>query len=227
MAGEMYGRKAYFLTLLLVFLLLLTVILVSGDRALTIPLGSRHPFWLNVFFVNYTFMGDGIFAVCLSAFVGLYLQKRTTGIQLFAGFMISAFLVQLMKNLISPAAITLFVEQGQYLFFTDEQVLANYHSLPSGHTATAFSITTILALNIRSVKAQFSLLFAAMLLAFSRMYLAQHQLGEIVVAVITGSISGILAVEMLKWKIPVLQGRITWRNARSRTTVKVPDLQSV
>ncbi len=121
----------------------------------------------------------------------------------------------------------MFIEQGQYLFFTDEQVLANYHSLPSGHTATAFSITTILALNIRSVKAQFSLLFAAMLLAFSRMYLAQHQLGEIVVAVIAGSVSGILAVEMLKWKIPVLQGRITWRNARSRTTVKVPDLQGV
>lgn len=226
-AREVYGRKTYFSTLLLAFLLLVTVVLISGDRGLTIPLSSRHPFWLNVFFVNFTFMGDGIFAVFLSAFIGIYLQKRKTGMQLFAGYLISAFMVQLMKNLISPAAMTLFVEQGQYLFFTDEQVLANYHSLPSGYTATAFSIATILAMNVKSVKMQLSLLFAAMLLAFSRMYLAQQQLGEIVVAVMMGSIAGIIAVEMLHWRVAVIQGRKTWKNTRSRSAIKVPDFQAV
>ena len=35
----------------------------SGKEAAFISLNSYHPFFLNVFFINYTFMGDGIFAI--------------------------------------------------------------------------------------------------------------------------------------------------------------------
>ena len=108
--------------------------------------------------------------------------------------MISTFLVQLIKNWINPGGFELFIEQGQYLFITDTAPTADQFSFPSGHTAISFSMATIFALRTKKIFVQIILLLAALLLAYSRIYLAQHQLIEVIAGMIIGSISGMFAI---------------------------------
>ena len=60
-------NKIYFIGLLASLLTAAVFLLANGKAATFISLNSYHPFLLNIFFINYTFMGDGIFALCLVA----------------------------------------------------------------------------------------------------------------------------------------------------------------
>jgi len=196
------NRKLFLLSILsLVFAGILSLLL-PGKSTAFIPLYANHPFWLNVFFVNYTFMGDGVFAICLIAVFIFYLKRKQQGIALLVGFLLSEFIVQLLKNIDSFTGPTFFFEPGQYLFITDTISVADHSSLVSGHTATAFAIVTVLILVVKNSNWQLPLLATALLLGYSRIYLAQHHLPEIMIGAIVGTVSGITAVYVayyFKW----------------------------
>lgn len=191
----LFRNKSFFFISLLFFLLAGTVLLIfAGKSATFISLNSYHPFWLNVFFINYTFIGDGIFALCLIAVVSFYFKKRPEGISLLVAFLLSGFIVQLLKNLISSPRPKLFFEPGQYLFFLDGVSLSNNSSFPSGHTATAFAIATVLILCVKNRNWQLPILCSAILVGYSRIYLAQHFLIDVLIGALIGSLSGVIAV---------------------------------
>ncbi len=105
---------------------------------------------------------------------------------------ISFMFIQLVNNIIAGGTVQLFFEQGQYLFFTDDAGMANYHSFPSGHTANGFAIATILLSNQKSRNTEILVLAMGLLLAFSRVYLAQNTLIEIT----TGMLAGVSSAMM-------------------------------
>jgi len=167
---------------------------VNGKAAAFISLNAYHPFLLNVFFINYTFIGDGIFALCLIAAIFFYYKRKQQGFALLYSFLISGLLVQLIKNLVDSPRPRLFFEAGQYLHFINGVSLANNSSFPSGHTATAFAIATVMALMLKDKSWQLLLLIAAVLVGYSRIYLAQHFLLDVIIGALIGSTSGIAAV---------------------------------
>ena len=189
---------------------------------LYIPLQSPHPAWLNIFFINYTFMGDGVFVLALSLFYLLYLKEKQMALLVFAGFVLSLSLVQFLKNQFNLSHFNLFFEQGQHLFFSDENSLADYHPFPSGHTATAFMIATVVAIKAKNMKWQLILLPAAILLAISRMYLAQDSVTDIVAGAFLGCISPIVIFCCLVMQ-KKLKANFKWyffgTGNRNRTTV--------
>ncbi len=187
----------YFTGLLLVLFTAALMLLIDGKAASFVALNAYHPFLLNVFFINYTFMGDGIFALCL---VGLlfYFKKKQQALAMLYAFLISGIAVQIVKNLISSPRPKLFFEAGQYLHFIDGVSLANNSSFPSGHTATAFGIATVLVLVLKNKTWQPHILIAAVLAGYSRIYLAQHFLLDVMIGAVIGSISGIAAVYLAK-----------------------------
>ncbi|MBK7375349.1 MAG: phosphatase PAP2 family protein [Ferruginibacter sp.] len=187
-------NKIYFIGLLASLLTAAVFLLANGKAAAFISLNSYHPFLLNIFFINYTFMGDGIFALCLVAVMFFYLKKKNQGFALLYSFLISGLAVQVIKNLISAPRPRLFFEQGQYLFFMDGISLANNSSFPSGHTATAFAIATVFVMMLKNKNWQWLILPAALLAGYSRIYLAQHFLLDVIIGAILGSVSGIIAV---------------------------------
>lgn len=187
-------NKIYFIGLLASLLIAAVFLLANGKAAAFISLNSYHPFLLNIFFINYTFMGDGIFALCLVAVMFFYLKKKNQGFALLYSFLISGLAVQVIKNLISAPRPRLFFEQGQYLFFMDGISLANNSSFPSGHTATAFAIATVFVMMLKNKNWQWLILPAALLAGYSRIYLAQHFLLDVIIGAILGSVSGIIAV---------------------------------
>ena len=68
-------NKMYFVGLLITLLLGMLFLIMTGKAAAFISLNSYHPFFLNVFFINYTFIGDGIFALGLITVMFFYFKK--------------------------------------------------------------------------------------------------------------------------------------------------------
>ncbi len=180
------SNRSYFFGFLFLMFTGSLLLLLNGKTATFISLNAWHPFWLNVFFINYTFIGDGIFAICLIALYLFIFKKRQQGLALFYAFLLSGITVQLIKNLVNFPRPRLFFEPGQYLFFVDDVSLVNNSGFPSGHTATAFAIATVLILMINNKKWQLPLLLAAVLAGYSRIYLAQHFLTDILAGAVIG-----------------------------------------
>ena len=187
-------NKIYFAGLLFILLFGVLFLLINGKAASFISLNAYHPFLLNAFFINYTFIGDGIFALCLMAAIFFYYKRKQQGLALLYSFLISGLIVQVIKNLVDSPRPRLFFEAGQYLHFIDGVSLANNSSFPSGHTATAFAIATVMALMMKDKTWQLLILFAAVLVGYSRIYLAQHFLLDVIIGGVIGSASGVLAV---------------------------------
>ncbi|MGF2412301.1 MAG: phosphatase PAP2 family protein, partial [Ferruginibacter sp.] len=120
------------------------------------------------------------------------------GLALLYSFLISGIAVQIIKNLTNAPRPKLFFEAGQYLHFIDGVSLANNSSFPSGHTATAFAIATVMVVMMKDKSWQLLILIATVLVGYSRIYLAQHFLLDVMIGAIIGSASGVLAVYLAK-----------------------------
>ena len=197
-------NKIYFFGLFIALFSGLVFLVINGKADSFISLNSYHPFYLNVFFINYTFMGDGIFALCLVAVVLFYFKKKQLGFALLYGFLVSGLAAQLIKNLVNAPRPRLYFEAGTYLNFIDGATInAGTNSFPSGHTATAFAIATVLVLMMKNKKLQLLILGGALLVGYSRIYLAQHFLADVLVGALLGSISGIFACYLAQNRISI------------------------
>lgn len=194
-------NKIYFGGLLIALCFGMLFLLFYGKEAAFISLNSYHPFYLNVFFINYTFIGDGIFAICLIALMFFYFKKKQCGFALLYSFLISGIAAQIIKNLINSPRPKLYFEAGTYLNFIDGVTLGGGSGFPSGHTATAFAIATVMVLMMKNTNRQLLILMGAFLAGYSRIYLAQHFLLDVMVGAMLGSASGILAFYLAQNRI--------------------------
>ena len=191
------NRRLFFQSLLFLVIISTALLLFFGKAFGSIPLDAYHPFWLNVFFINYTFMGDGIFAICLVAIFLFYFKRKKESKAILLAFIFTEITVQLIKNGMNVSKPCLFFEEGQTLF--DHGLISSsvYYSFPSGHTAIAFALATVLVLVIKKAAWQLPILAAAVLLGYSRIYLAQHDLGNVLIAAVLGTLSGSVAVHLV------------------------------
>lgn len=194
-SASSYYRVRFMLFVSVFLLLLIGISLIHGK--FFYEQASGHHFWLNVFMVNVTFMGDAWFAVCLSAW--LYYQKNPAWKLVMVSTIICVGLGQLIGNLLSGGPFELIVEQGQYLFFIDRaEHLAN-PGLVSGHTAIAFVLGAGLSAYTKNLQkvCLYSLLFT--LVAFSRLYLSGQGWTALMGGALTGLSASLITVYLLKW----------------------------
>ena len=164
----------------------------------SISLSDKHPFFLNVFFVNYTFMGNSLFAFALILLLVFYFKKYRLASSLFISVLLTVLFVQIIKNLIHGAAISWYIERGQYLFFEDESGLGNYYSFPSGYTATGFAIASIMAAQQNNAMKVLLIYVGAGILGFSRIYLAQHNLSEVLGGATIGMAAAFISLNIIQ-----------------------------
>ena len=91
-------NSTYFGGLLFASLLGVLFLILNGKEAAFISLNSYHPFYLNVFFINYTFIGDGIFAITLIGIMFFYFKRKQCGFALLYSFLISGLAAQTIKD---------------------------------------------------------------------------------------------------------------------------------
>ena len=141
-----------------------------------------------------THIGDGLFLLIM-AIVFLFIRLKTALI-LFLSFLLSSGIVQLLKH-------TIFADMKRpYFYFENDssfRVMEDFtyfteNSFPSGHATSCFVLFTIMAFHFqRNYLLQLVFVSAAVLIAFTRVYLSQHFMQDI----IAGSIIGVIISQIL------------------------------
>ncbi|MGN6420868.1 MAG: phosphatase PAP2 family protein [Pseudobacter sp.] len=146
---------------------------------------------LDWLFTHYTNLGDGI--VVLILVVGYFLsKKRSLALKVLATFLLSGLAVQILKELFHAPRPKTFFTENFYRHFIEGVTHGGYASFPSGHTTTAFAVAAILSFNTNKTPVCIISFWAAALVGYSRIYLGQHFLEDVIAGIITGVTSSII-----------------------------------
>jgi len=198
-------KNSLFLSACVVLLLAgLIPVLLYPKADVHLFLNRFHLAFLDVFFKYITNLGSGFTAVIVCTIL-LFVRIRYAMI-LFASWAGTGILVQFLKHIVFPD-----IDRPVRFFKTVAELhlvqcieLYDRFSFPSGHAATALAIFTMLAMISNRNSIKLLLLLSAWIVAFSRVYLSQHFLEDI----LFGSILGILTVIIFYWYFHRL--KISW-----------------
>jgi membrane-associated phospholipid phosphatase len=162
---------------------------------LHISLTRFHSPFADVFFKYITSYGSGI-AAGITCLILLFIRIRYT-IILLASWAGSGIIVQLLKHFVFPAH-----DRPVEVFAPDVALNLvkgiEYHhhfSFPSGHAATAMALFGFFAFVSNRQWLKIIFLLCAAIVSYSRVYLSQHFLEDI----LFGSFLGILALIIFYW----------------------------
>lgn len=150
--------------------------------------------WINVhnsesldFLFKYlTHLGDGIAATIIALIFILFNIKN--GVILLLSFILSGLIIQFLKIHVFPEMMRPGdVFENLPSFHTIEGVkLLNKYSFPSGHTGTAFAMFFCIATFTKNRKIQFLSFIFAVMIGYSRLYLSQHFLPDVIAGATIG-----------------------------------------
>ena len=185
------GNRLYFLLWGLFLVVGLIFILTVGKAASFITLNPYHVTTLDKIFIWITWLGDGGFSVIV--IVLLLIRRRwSMATQVTAAFLLSALVAQILKNIFSMPRPMQFFPPGAYPYFIKDVTHLGFASFPSGHTTSIFALATILALLTRDQRLKIAYLLAGVLVGYSRIYLGQHFLNDVLMGSCVGTIVAVL-----------------------------------
>ena len=128
----------------------------------------------DLFFSYWTNLGDGAIWIVIATLFFIYRKNKLP--LLIAAIIVSTLITQLTKNFLFPAEPrpTSAIQDLSRIHTVPGVELHTAYSFPSGHTATAFTIYLLACLCIRRSWVMPLGFIYAMLVAYSRIYLAQH-----------------------------------------------------
>ncbi len=159
-------------------------------------INQQHNQYADLFFKYFTHLGDGLFVVLFLCGVGFFIKFRDTLLGAIA-FLISGIGSQLLKKIFSSEMRPVTFFEPNVLHFVDGVKINSSHSFPSGHTATAFAFFIFLSYIYNRNINQFFFVIAACLIAFSRVYLSQHFVFDVIFGSILGVLSFIVALRIV------------------------------
>ncbi len=148
---------------------------------------SWHAPWADGFFFYLTHAGDGW--AFLPAFVLLlFIGQRREALGLILVALLTLFTSAGLKNLFreEPRPTKYFAGKTD-LHLVEGVRQHSFRSFPSGHTMTGFSCYGYLALCLRLPLGHFLLALLAIGVAYSRVYLSQHFLRDVIAGALLGS----------------------------------------
>jgi membrane-associated phospholipid phosphatase len=167
---------AYFFLLLLAgrFLLLHS----KGQAHLILNQYRSEP--CDYFFSFITYLGDGYAALFLVIFLCFF--KYRNAILLAVATLVASLITQFLKHTlfsdqVRPKKYFEGIAQLKLIPWVENY---SYNSFPSGHATTAFAAFFCLALLIENNALKLLMLACALIISFSRVYLSQHFLNDIV-----------------------------------------------
>lgn len=171
---------------------------ILGEKSFFLLLNGNLGIVADYFFGIFTNAGDGLMWVVV-LFIVLFVlkQKKAWPLVLYV-FVLSTLLTQICKYVISPDA------PRPWKAITDHSLIHHVSfikpfsisSFPSGHTTTAFSIYLLLCLLINKKWWVYAGLGYAVLVGYSRIYVAQHFPFDVAAGIIAGTISVLLSLQV-------------------------------
>ncbi|MGB0391576.1 MAG: phosphatase PAP2 family protein [Salibacteraceae bacterium] len=182
-------HKLYFVVYL-IFVVLSAYILTQYNKTeIHLYFNSFYSEMADLFFQYLTYVGDGI-TIALITSLSLFISLRIA-LQIGLTGIISGAIAQILKKVVfgpTPRPSKYFSDLDIPLRYVEGVELHTAFSFPSGHTTAVFALTTSILLLLPKRNYDISLILIALLTGFSRIYLSQHFLSD----VLLGSFIGIL-----------------------------------
>jgi membrane-associated phospholipid phosphatase len=154
-------------------------------------LNLYHSVWLDEFFIYFTYLGDGYFCFGVGLLLFIF-KRRHAGFMAMISYSISGIIAQVFKNYVVEARPALYLKYSPYKHFIDQVTLHNFSSFPSGHATSAFALAAILSFDAKNKNWSILFLLLAIMVGFSRIYLAQHFMDDVLAGSVIGIISSVI-----------------------------------
>ncbi len=195
MVSHPFYINRYFLAgFTLYFLTGLFFLLATSKGSSFLLLNDHHSVWLDRFFALYTNLGDGLFSIAV-VLVLLVMRRYSMAWQVLAAYVISGLLAQLIKHLVQSPRPVEFFKDKQPIYHLIGVTNTGNSSFPSGHAASIFALATMLAYFAGNKWISWLYLVAAIGVGYSRIYLSQHFLTD----VLAGSLIGVSTAVGVHW----------------------------
>ena len=183
--------------LFIIWIVISSLMVLNTDKLLLhLEINSLCNEVLDIFFQGITFLGDGYFALALVIF---YLFKNVRiSFLLLISFLLTGLFTQILKHFFYQNCHRpiYFFHQNDSFYLIQDFTYHSSNSFPSGHSTSAFALATVLSIVSKyNFKLSILLFTVAVTTAFSRVYLSQHFLIDI----LAGSLIGYLGAVLVCW----------------------------
>ncbi len=195
-------NKVFFIGYLLILMTVLSLFSLYGKEACFLFVNSNYSTLGDALFPYITHFGDGI-TVVIFTLILLFFSYRMA-IQSGIIYLISSQITQILKRTVFKEIPrpSKYFEGLADLHFVDGVEIHKMMSFPSGHTTSIFAFMAFLAIITKNKSISILYLLMACLGAYSRMYLAQHFLEDVIAGSIIGVLSAFAVMTLLsnfKW----------------------------
>ena len=192
--SEILFPERYFLIPFFILILLGFILMLFFSKAdLFLLINNHHNKFFDLFFKLNTLLGDGIMTV-LVVFGLLFIKFRYSVLAAIA-FLYNSVVIQLLKRFFNAPRPLKYFENISPIRTIEGYPVNEWNSFPSGHTATAFTLAVVLSYLLPHRQRHWIIIPLAALTAFSRVYLAQHFMEDI----IAGAIIAVVITFQLIW----------------------------
>ncbi|SEJ10329.1 PAP2 superfamily protein [Dyadobacter koreensis] len=176
-------HRSFFLPFFLIWIVLSIIQLLFTQNFIFLFVNKHWTPFADIFFKTCTHIGDGVF-ILVSGLVAALFSYRLA-VKIFLSYAISGIVVQFLKQMVFAEIYRppkILASLLPVLHKVEGVQLYHFNSFPSGHTTSAFALFTVLALECKSSLIKPFLLIPPLLVAYSRIYLLAHFLGDVYVA---------------------------------------------
>jgi membrane-associated phospholipid phosphatase len=180
-----------------------SLLLIFFDKIeIALWINSHNSKFLDFFFQYLTHIGDGITALIISLLFLLFNIRK--GSILLIGYLLSGLIIQMLKIFVFPDILRpiLLIENSPAIHLVEGVKIWGSQSFPSGHTGTAFALFFCLVAYTDKTRLHILGLITAVLIAYSRLYLFQHFLPDVVAGAVIGTFTSLFLLLLFeKYKI--------------------------
>lgn len=206
----LYPQRFFLIPFLILVLIGFILLLLNSKAELFLWINRHHNSFFDELFKLITLFGDGITTVIV-VLVLLFFKFRYAVLAAIA-FAYSSLAIQALKHFFKAPRPIKYFEGILPIRTIEGYPVHEWNSFPSGHTASVFTLAVVLTYLLPHKQRHWIIIPLAALTAFSRVYLAQHFIEDI----IAGSIIAVLMtfhmiwwLENTKWyNSPKLEGRL-------------------
>jgi len=189
-------RNAVLFSMLLA-LIIAAFLLIYGKENSFLVINQHNRPGLDYVFRYWTYLGDGIIWVPLFAYVLLF--RRDYFISALAALIICTLLTQFLKRVVFWNDFRPIVVLANKVRVIPGYYMNREHSFPSGHTSTAFTLALLSASIVKRNLWVYLFPLAAFFVGYSRVYLAQHFVTDVLAGIFVGMVSAYLSLLIHEW----------------------------
>ncbi|MES2268199.1 MAG: phosphatase PAP2 family protein [Bacteroidota bacterium] len=181
----LYKIRYLFIPYIILLCVCLIIKLLYTRTEIFFAVNSVHSNFADYVEPYITHIGDGYTIIALSVIIALFNYRSS--FLLLTSYALTALTAQILKYFFDmPRPRIYFEDKLDKIHFVKGLYILAVHSFPSGHTVTAFSAGVVITYLAKNKLWGLLLFFVAVMVGYSRMYLAQHFFEDVTVGSAVG-----------------------------------------